>query len=255
MWSTAVGLWPAGSGILRTVALPVPPRNTALSFRTLFASLFAAIAGISGASSGPVSLPSPPIHVHPTRAPAGRIEGKVTLKEKPARRVPTRYPSGAGGSARPVQKLPAVVYLEGRIGGAPAPAQQDTSFVPGVLVVPVGTEVRFPNRDPFFHNVFSYSTTERFDLGRYPRGEAKTVQFDEPGVVKIYCEVHESMRSAVIVSENSYHAVVGTDGSFVIEGVPPGVHKLVVWHVDLGTATAQVRVSDGGTARVELTIG
>ena len=193
----------------------------------LLVSLFAAFLGLSGPSSGPAVAPSHPIHVHAVPAPAGRIDGKVIIKEKPARRVPSRYPGGTAGSARPVQKVPAVVYLEGRIGGTAAPvqaemAQQDTSFVPGVLVVPVGTEVRFANRDPFFHNVFSYSTTQRFDLGRYPRGEAKTVRFAETGVVKIYCEVHESMRSAVIVTENPFHAVVGPDGSFVIEGVPAG---------------------------------
>ena len=134
-------------------------------------------------------------------------------------------------------------------------AQQDTAFAPAMLVVPSGPVVSFPNRDPFFHNVFSYSTTQRFDLGRYPRGEAKTVRFDEPGVVKIYCEVHESMRSAVIVSENSYHAVVGADGSFTLEGVPAGTHRLVVWHVDLGATTTEVRVPEDGTARVDLTIG
>lgn len=197
---------------------------------------------------------------HPPRpAVAGRIEGRITIKEKPARRVPSRYQAG-GAPARPVQKVPTVVYLEGRIGTAPPPdevemAQQDTTFVPGVVVVARGSEVRFPNRDPFFHNVFSYSSTQRFDLGRYPRGEAKTVRFDEPGVVKIYCEVHESMRSAVIVTDNAYHAVVGADGSFALEGVPPGTHRLVVWHVDLGATTTEVRVPEGGTARVDLSIG
>ena len=208
----------------------------------------------------PVPLPSVPNHAYGVLAPVGRIEGRVTIRERPARRAPRRYAGAAGGNARPVRGLPAVVYLEGRIGGSAGRggaemAQHDTTFVPGVLVVPVGTEVRFPNQDPFFHNVFSYSTAKRFDLGRYPRGEAKTVLFDELGVVKIYCEVHESMRAAVVVTENPYHTVLGPDGSFTLEGVPPGVHRLVVWHVDLGTEATEVRVTDGGTARVELTIG
>ena len=196
----------------------------------------------------------------PVAALVGRIEGRIVIRERPARRMPNRYPGGAAGAARPVQRIPAVVYLEGRLpgGGARAAAemaQQDTSFTPGVLVVPVGTEVRFPNRDPFFHNVFSYSTTQRFDLGRYPQGESKSVRFDEPGVVKVYCEVHESMRAAVVVTENPHHVVVGADGTFVLDGVPAGVHRLVVWHVDEGTATAEVRVTDGGRTYVELTLG
>jgi plastocyanin len=174
--------------------------------------------------------------------------------------MPSRYAGSGAGSARSVQRIPAVVYIEGRLpGAAPAAsvemAQRDTAFAPSVMVVPAHTDVRFPNRDPFFHNVFSYSTAQRFDLGRYPRGESKTVRFDEPGVVKIYCEVHESMRAAVVVTENPFHAVLGADGTFTLDGVPAGVHKLVVWHVDHGSTTQEVRVTDGGTARVELTIG
>ena len=208
-----------------------------------------------------LSLPDSPQRFD-ARAPAlaGVIEGRVTVRERPARRTPSRYAGAGAQAARPVQKIPAVVYLEGRIAGPARPAttvmaQEDTTFAPAVLVVPAGAEVSFPNRDPFFHNVFSYSTAQRFDLGRYPRGEAKTVRFDEPGAVKIYCEVHESMRAAVIVTENPFHAVLGPDGSFRLEGVPAGVHRLVVWHVDEGTETQEVRVPEGGTARVELTIG
>jgi plastocyanin len=189
----------------------------------------------------------------------GRIEGRVQLRERPARRTPNRYPGGAGGAARPVQTVPTVVYLEGAIAGPAAPrtatmAQRDTAFAPGAVVIPVGGSVVFPNEDPFFHNVFSYSTAERFDLGRYPRGESKTVEFDQPGVVKVYCEVHESMRAAVVVSENPFHTVVAADGTFTLTGVPAGVHQLVVWHVDLGEARAEVRVTAGATARVDLTL-
>lgn len=194
------------------------------------------------------------------RRPAGRIEGRITVKEKPARRVPSRYPGGSAGNARPVERIPAVVYLEGRFeaaraGGPFEMAQEDTAFAPAVVVVPVHADVRFPNHDPFFHNVFSYSTAQRFDLGRYPRGESKTVRFDEPGVVKVYCEVHQSMRGAIVVTENPFHAILGPDGTFALDGVPPGAHKLVVWHVDLGSTTREIRVTDGGTARVDLTIG
>jgi plastocyanin len=229
-----------------------------VSFRTLSLRLFAALSIVSGLSFVGPGGAAEPAHAHAGPV-AGRIEGKVTVREKPARRVPSRYAAGATGGSRPVQKIPVVVYLEGRVGGPAAPAQlemaqEDTAFVPGVLVVPAGSQVHFPNHDPFFHNVFSYSSTQRFDLGRYPRGESKTVRFDEPGIVKIYCEVHESMRSAVIVTENPHHAVVGADGAFALEGIPPGVYKLSVWHVDLGTKTTEVRVAEGGTARVELTI-
>ncbi len=192
----------------------------------------------------------------------GSIEGNVTLKLRPPRRSASRYP-GRRAKAHPVQALPAVAYLRGRVEGAaarapaapPSMAQRDTAFAPGVLTIQVGSSVRFPNEDPFFHNVFSYSKTERFDLGRYPRGQAKSVVFDEPGVVNVYCEVHEFMRAAIVVTENPFSAVVGEDGRFVIEAVPPGSYTLVVWHADLGTVEETVVVPDGGAARVSVELG
>jgi hypothetical protein len=121
-----------------------------------------------------------------------------------------------------------------------------------VLVVPVGSTVEFPNLDDFFHNVFSYSSPKRFDLGRYPRGESKAVRFDEPGIVRIYCEVHESMRSAVIVTLNPYHAVVAEDGSFAIDNVPAGRHVLEIWHSDHDVRTVTVDVEAGRTTTLNI---
>lgn len=186
----------------------------------------------------------------------GVIEGVVHVREAPARRAVDRY--GGQGAARPVQSIPPVVYLKDALGMRPVPArdvtmaQEDTAFVPGLLVVPVGTTVRFPNRDPFFHNVFSYSSAARFDLGRYPRGESKEVRLDEAGVVKVYCEVHEPMRAAIVVVENEFWAQPDRDGGFRIDGIPAGTYTLVAWHADRGEATAEVRVRDGQVARVEL---
>lgn len=187
------------------------------------------------------------------------IEGTLSIRSDPPRRAPARYP-GAGAAARQIQEIPAVVYLEG-VTGAAAPlgsgpervmAQRDTTFDPSLLVVAVGASVDFPNRDPFFHNVFSYSAAGRFDLGRYPRGESKGVAFEEPGIVKVYCEVHESMRAAILVTESGYHAVPDDEGRFTIEDVPPGTYKLVAWHVDRGMTEREVVVPGSGAVRVEL---
>ncbi|MDX1748256.1 MAG: plastocyanin/azurin family copper-binding protein, partial [Halobacteriales archaeon] len=150
----------------------------------------------------------------------GTIVGTVRVEEAPARRRAPRYTRGRVESARTIQPLPVVAYLRGSLPGGggrmdPVMAQQDTAFVPGVLVVRSGTTVEFPNRDDFFHNVFSYSDAQRFDLGRYPEGESKSVTFRTPGVAKVYCEVHEFMRSAVIVVENDHHEIV-RDGTFIL---------------------------------------
>ena len=114
--------------------------------------------------------------------------------------------------------------------------------------------MEFPNGDPFFHNVFSYSQVQRFDLGRYPLGESKAVTFDQPGIVKVYCEVHDFMRAVVLVLEGSHRAVVEEDGSFAIAGVPPGDYELVTWHADLNEQTMPVTIRAGETARVEVVL-
>jgi plastocyanin len=185
---------------------------------------------------------------------AGTIEGTVVAAEQPARRVLNRYAGSGNAAARVLQDVPRVAYLSGApaSGGGSASAtiaQQDTAFAPALVIVPVGSAVAFPNRDAFFHNVFSFSPTKRFDLGRYRQGESKTVVFDRPGVVRVYCEVHQFMRSAVLVVENSYHALVDADGRFTIRGIPPGRYRLVVWDVERGDRVQDVDVPAGGTVR------
>lgn len=190
---------------------------------------------------------------------AGGIEGRITVRQLPAS-VANRY-AGAGGTAsHPVPHLPAIVYIEGTIGNAaptairaPEMAQRDTAFEPALLAIPVGTTVQFPNHDKFFHNVFSYSKTKRFDLGRFPKGEAKAVTFDKSGTVAVFCEIHKWMRGAILVIENPYYAVVKDDGTYSIPNVPPGTYKLSVWHPDRGKKTFDVKVPASGNARLDAT--
>ena len=133
-------------------------------------------------------------------------------------------------------------------------AQRGGVFLPGALAVRAGTVVRFPNEDPYVHNVFSYADP-RFDLGRYPAGESREVVFDAAGIVRVYCEIHEYMRAVVLVSEHSFHDVVSEDGTFRIAGVPPGEYTLAAYHPDLGSLEERVAVSEGGTVRVALQLG
>lgn len=189
----------------------------------------------------------------------GALEGEVTLRLPPPRRQASRYPGGAE-EAHEVRPVSPVVYLEGLVEGAPprppssppVMAQHDTAFVPSAVVIDVGTTIRFPNEDPFFHNVFSFSAPARFDLGRYPRGEAKDVTFDKPGIVKVYCEVHDFMRSVIVVAENPFHAVAGAGGHFRIEGIPAGSYTFVFWHPDVDRQERTIQITAGETARVEV---
>ena len=196
----------------------------------------------------------------PDAVQTGTIAGEVVLKRAPARRVAERYAGAVPAAERSMQDVPAVVYLKGAFepGTTPRPrprlGQQDTTFVPGALTVQTGTTVEFPNGDPIFHNVFSYSKPKRFDLGRYPRGESKSVRFDEPGIVRIYCEVHKSMRALVVVVPGPHHAVVDERGRFVLNDVPPGSYELVAVDADRGTRTVRVTVSAGQTSRVTVSL-
>jgi len=129
----------------------------------------------------------------------------------------------------------AVIYLSGEPAPAGVPdtvemATEGKKFLPRLVVVTRGSTVAFPNHDPFNHNVFSLSPEGPFDLGLYGRGEAKLLEFDRPGVIRVYCNVHAQMRGLVVVQETSLFTQPGSDGSFRLENVPPGEYVLHAWH-------------------------
>lgn len=191
------------------------------------------------------------IQLIPGNPQAGSVSGRVEVKPIPPRQVVSRYPSPGGPVQRSIDPIPTVVFIDGPLPGAPAWPRPLTTvihqkgfrFSPSLLVIPKGTSVSFPNEDNEFHNVFSYSKAKRFDLGRYPKGESKSVVFDKPGIVKIYCEVHPWMRAAVLVLEAPCYAIVSKDGSFTIEGIPAGHHEMVVWNIDAGSRRVVVDVT------------
>jgi plastocyanin len=147
-----------------------------------------------------------------------------------------------------------VVYLEEAPQGAfeePAPArvtmdQRNQAFVPYVLAVPVGTTVEFPNSDRVYHNVFSLSKAKRFDLGRYARGHSKSVRFDRPGVVRVFCELHSHMNAFVLVFAHRYFATTDADGRYRIDNVPPGAYTVVAWNEGQPRQSRAIRVGDDG---------
>lgn len=122
-------------------------------------------------------------------------------------------------------------------------AQKDKMFLPSVLTVGVGYSVEFPNLDSYFHNVFSYSKTKQFDLGRYPKGHSEKVTFDKPGIVKVFCEIHYSMRAYVHVLETPFFATSDEKGNFVIKNVVPGNYTLNVWQEKLSDIKKEITVT------------
>jgi plastocyanin len=160
-----------------------------------------------------------------------------------------------GRSGEPLDAAGAVVWLEGAPGGPLVPERavvdtRDKRFVPSVTAVPVGSTVSFPNADPILHNVFSVSGSNRFDLGLYGRGEARSVVLRDPGVVRVFCNVHPQMEAYVVVTPGPA-ARVGPDGSFVIDAAPAGRYEVHVWDERGGTAARSVEASSGGTVTVD----
>src|SRR5947207_8144405 len=107
--------------------------------------------------------------------------------------------------------------------------QHHKSFQPHLLVVPVGAVVEFPNRDPFFHNVFSLFEGKRFDLALYEAGTARNVSFDRPGVSYIFCNIHAEMSAVVIALDTPYFGISNRSGEIVIARFPPGRYTLKTW--------------------------
>ena len=107
--------------------------------------------------------------------------------------------------------------------------QKNKRFLPHMLVVPLGAVVEFPNRDPFFHNVFSMFEGKRFDLGLYEAGSTRTVTFNKPGVSYIFCNIHPEMSAVIIVTGTPYYAISNRAGEITINGVQAGAYRLEVW--------------------------
>ena len=108
--------------------------------------------------------------------------------------------------------------------------QKDKEFVPHVLAIPVGSFVDFPNLDPIFHNAFSSYSGQIFDVGLYPPGGSRSVQFSRPGVVRVFCNIHSAMSAMIVVLATPYFAVSKEDGSFTLDNVPEGEYTLRVVH-------------------------
>jgi plastocyanin len=162
----------------------------------------------------------------------GVVNASSSERKAPPRYVTRSAEPATGQLATPtVQVAVALESLDN--SAAPIPldtasvmAQENTAFVPDLLIVPTASEVTFPNRDAFFHNVFSYSPPRNFDLGRYPKGETRTVKLTTPGIVRIFCEIHASMYASIVVVNTNRYQIVASGDEFIFADVAPGRYRL-----------------------------
>lgn len=188
------------------------------------------------------------------------VEGSVMLDQ--ARPHPTA-PGYKPQTVKPIEKpeaFGAIVYLENATGIYPKPGsgiiqieQKGYQFRPAITAVQTGSRVMFPNMDDEFHNVFSYSKTKRFDLGRFRKDEeSPAIYFDKPGVVKIYCEIHQHMRCILLVVDTPWFAKTDEKGRFKIPRVSPGSYTLRAFLPSEKVLSMPVTVPASGTIKVEL---
>lgn len=195
----------------------------------------------------------------PSAWASAAIEGRVALPK--TRTVPVqnqRYEIVSKAGVLSTNPPLAVVYLEGEFPPAGAPAvqqvaQKDLMFDPSLLAVRVGTRVEFPNLDSTYHNIFSFSPAKRFDLGRYRSDERPipSVVFDTPGLITLRCDIHEHMRGLILVLATPHFVVTQPDGTFRLEGLPPGRYVLKAWINSRTTRDQPVELKDGATLHVD----
>ena len=189
----------------------------------------------------------------------GRVEIGIPLTtRRPSSAYPTRsVPPQALAPTSELRNV--VVYLKDAPPRQVAPMrveirQREENFLPRVVAVPIGSEVGFPNDDPIYHNVFSLSRPRSFNLGRYPRGHTRGVQFDRPGIVKVFCDIHSHMSATVMVFNHPWFTVAADDGRFELPAVPAGEREITAWHERLGDTTQRVIVEAGRVAEANFVL-
>jgi plastocyanin len=145
----------------------------------------------------------------------------------------------------------AVIYLD-QVGSAAATAEMNKDFSmttknkqlsPKAMVVPVGAKINFPNYDPIFHNLFSVSAPNEFDLGLYKGGASKSHSFSKPGIVRVFCNVHPQMSATIVVANSSYFTTADKTGKFSLGEIPSGNYILKAYSEE-GQAEQKVQVGE-----------
>jgi len=222
--------------------------KTQLINQILVALLLSASAALPATIKGKVTAPQP---AAPSSAGGGGYSRGVY-------RPHVEHATEHGTEGQGEEQLDCIVWAEPASGKAalqkpaqnPKMIQQNKTFVPFILPVQTGTTVDFPNLDPLYHNVFSYSRARRFDLGRYDEGKSKSVTFDEPGVVDVFCEIHDNMHAYILVLDSPWFARVAADGSYSLE-VPAGSYKVFAWIPSRNSEPVEVKLDQNSSGQAD----
>ncbi|HEY6225778.1 MAG TPA: carboxypeptidase regulatory-like domain-containing protein [Verrucomicrobiae bacterium] len=155
-----------------------------------------------------------------------------------------------------------IVYIEGAMTNitfaTPAKdviTQKDAMFHPHVMPIVVGTEVRWPNKDDIFHNVFSISDAKNFDLGLYKDPDVGKVTFDKAGRVDVFCSIHSQMNCVILVLQNPFFAATDSKGAYRITNIPAGTYKVKAWHERLPGQAKEITIPEEGEVHEDFVVG
>jgi plastocyanin len=177
---------------------------------------------------------------------AGVIRGKLVLSKRASK---------ATVSDAVIYINPLPDELQGRWGANGETftvIQRERRFIPRVIAVPVGSTIRFQNRDDVYHNVFSVSPAKRFDLGKYPPNATNQVTFSRPGIVNLFCDIHPGMAAWVLVLPHRLYVRPEHDGTFALPRLPPGPYTVIAWHPSFGKVTRHVEMPRQGNVDLAL---
>lgn len=156
-----------------------------------------------------------------------------------------------------------IIHIEGKVTNAPPSrpktlqivTQRDATFRPHVLPLVAGSTVEWPNKDDIFHNVFSMSESNPFDLGLYRDPEVKKIELRNPGRVDVFCSIHSKMSCVLLVLENPFFSAADSSGHYKIENVPAGAYRLRAWHERLPAEIREITVPESGEVQVDFVLG
>jgi plastocyanin len=181
---------------------------------------------------------------------ASSISGKITIVDTAGNAVGDQ--SGT------------VIFLEGstesarqQLRSAPSPASvqkishKGMNFSPRVIPLKTGSSVDFLNDDGIFHNAFSLSRSNPFDLGVYPQGTSKLVRFDKPGLVRVYCNLHPGMVSNVLALDNHFFAMTDATGQYSLSSAPVGSFVFRVWSERADPSEQSIEISTDTPLRLD----
>jgi plastocyanin len=211
---------------------------------------------VGSAGAAPAASPPPPGEL-PATPGAGAAGERARADGRPG--AATAVVSGVVTIKGSAAGHPVYVFVE-NLRGPPARGQsleirqKDKQFVPQVSVVPWGTSVYFPNGDAVAHNVFSPTRRRTFDIGLLKAGErGNPVVMRTPGLVEVYCDIHEKMWASVLVVPNSVFVKVAADGKFRLPSVPVGERVIAAWTAGTDPVKQTVMLTGAGAA-VNLTL-